>query len=107
MNTEDAIDWTRLEELRDEVGDDDFAEIAALFVTELRDGAGGLAACRGTELSAALHAIRGSALNLGFRAVAEACRAAELAGACDAAGIAALCEKCEVILTTRFPEVAA
>lgn len=61
------IDWDRVATLRNEIGADDFEEVANLFLEEaeevisrLRDGAIGL------RLVDELHALKGSALNLGF-----------------------------------------
>lgn len=69
------ISWDRVDELRDEVGADDFAEIVDLFLVET-DAT--LAELRGTvdpaSAEALMHALKGSALNLGFDAVADLCR---------------------------------
>lgn len=69
------ISWSRIDELRDEVGDDDFAEIVDLFLVE-SDAT--LAELRGARDAAAaealMHSLKGSALNLGFDAVADLCR---------------------------------
>ena len=76
------IDWNRVSELRDEIGQEDFSEVAELFLDEtdaeiaaLRDPAqqGGLAA--------RLHFLKGSALNLGFSDFAGLCQTAEVAAA--------------------------
>jgi HPt (histidine-containing phosphotransfer) domain-containing protein len=73
-----VISTERLDELKSEVGEDDFGEIVALFITEsdgivgqLRDAADAAAA---EEL---LHALKGSALNLGFDTLAALCRQGE------------------------------
>ncbi len=74
------IDQGRIAELRAELGDEDFAEIAALFVLEVEALIEGLAATPpGAELADALHRVRGSALNCGMAALAESCLAAETA----------------------------
>ncbi len=61
------IDWTRVSELRDEIGAEDFGEIVEIFLEEveeeisaLRDGV------ENEALEAKLHFLKGSALNLGF-----------------------------------------
>lgn len=74
------MDWTRLDELRAEVGADALGEVLALFLEEtddmaLRLAGGGNAA----TLADDLHFMKGAALNLGFSGLAEACRAAEAA----------------------------
>jgi HPt (histidine-containing phosphotransfer) domain-containing protein len=72
------IDWSRVEELFEEVGEEDFVEIVALFLSELQesvDSLDGLA--KDQSLCDALHGIKGSASNLGFKAVSELCAAGE------------------------------
>jgi hypothetical protein len=69
-----VIDWDRVNELRSEVGDDDFADVVTIFLEETGDI---LASMSGGQTidsyRANLHLLKGSALNLGF---------AELAGLC-------------------------
>lgn len=76
------IDWNRVENLRAEIGVEDFLEVAAMFldeaeevVTRLRGGVsdGGFA----SGLEAELHFLKGSALNLGFRELAGLCNDGE------------------------------
>lgn len=68
------IAWDRIEELKAELGEDDFAEVAALFLQEAQDTLQGLA----NRASANdLHFLKGLALNLGFTALADLCQAAE------------------------------
>lgn len=68
------IDWCRVEELREEVGDEDFIEIVELFLAEIDESVGQLDGLGpGQDLADALHGIKGSALNLGFNAVATLC----------------------------------
>ncbi len=77
------IDWDRVAELRDEIGAEDFAEVVDLFLTEVEAaivqlfGPDGEAV--GTEEQ--MHFLKGAALNLGFRALAEICRKGEQAAA--------------------------
>jgi HPt (histidine-containing phosphotransfer) domain-containing protein len=72
------IDWIRVRELRDEIGEDDLAEVVDLFLDEADEVAknigNGLAP---EEVEAALHFLKGSALNLGFRKLAELCQIGE------------------------------
>lgn len=72
------IDWKRVAELQEEVGEDAFEEVVSLFLEEVDD----VIARLGTapvpaKLEDDLHFVRGSALNLGFEAFCDACRAAE------------------------------
>ena len=70
------IAWTRVTELRDEIGEADFAEVVALFLDEVGGAVANLPCREGpAEMAAALHFLKGAAMNLGFRALAEMCRA--------------------------------
>ena len=76
------IDWTRVSDFREEVGAEDFDEVAELFLEEVAQA---MANVRPdvlvTTLESELHSIKGSALNLGFQALAEQCRLGEKAAA--------------------------
>ncbi|WP_224816543.1 Hpt domain-containing protein [Hasllibacter sp. MH4015] len=72
-----AIDWDRLNELRSDIGEEDFADVAILFVAELQESLDGLDPA--TANVADFHFVRGSAANLGFTALVEACASAETA----------------------------
>lgn len=69
------IDWTRVAELRDEIGPEDFDEVAELFLLEVEDTLGRLDAAMhdASQMQELLHFLKGSALNLGFRAVSVMC----------------------------------
>ena len=76
------IDWSRVSELRGEVGPDDFHEIVEIFLEEM--------AAELTTLSptsddmsvvAVLHSIKGAALSLGFAQIADLCQMGEQAAA--------------------------
>ena len=72
------IDWTRVARLREELGDEDFAEVADLFLEEVDEVVDRMHAAQGPEqLAADLHFLRGSALNLGFRDLAQLCAEGE------------------------------
>ncbi len=74
------IDWDRVQALRDEVGADDFAEVAGLFLEEVDEALGGLTAgLAPAAVSSALHFLKGSALNLGFAEFARLCQEGERA----------------------------
>ncbi len=68
------INWQRVAELKDEVGEDDFAEVAELFLEEVEDGLASLDPEAGPDdVGASLHNLKGSALNLGFAEFAALC----------------------------------
>lgn len=74
------IDWDRVLELREEVGADDFDEVAELFLEEADEVIARLKSKDGREnLEDDLHFLKGSALNLGFRAMAILCQSGEKA----------------------------
>ncbi|SFD69333.1 Hpt domain-containing protein [Roseivivax sediminis] len=72
------IDWHQVDQLRDEIGPDDFAEVAGVFLREVDRTLAGLDS-RSTELAAALHFLKGSALNLGMSGLARLCAEGEAA----------------------------
>lgn len=70
------IDWTRIAQLRRDIGEDDFDEVIDIFVDEvegiidrLRDAASP------EQIADDLHCLKGSASNLGFTAVSQVCGA--------------------------------
>lgn len=72
------ISTERLDELKSEVGEDDFGEIVALFIAESDGIVGRLREAPGPEAAEELlHALKGSALNLGFETLAALCRQGE------------------------------
>tara|TARA_R110002074_G_scaffold609_16_gene3328 strand:- start:381 stop:713 length:333 start_codon:yes stop_codon:yes gene_type:complete len=76
------IDWTRVKELREEVGAEDFGEVVDLFLEEVNDVTERMKA--GPDLSnleADLHFLKGSALSLGFNDFANLCQDGETASA--------------------------
>jgi len=73
-----VINWSRVEELRDEIGGEDFDEVVDLFLEEVDEEITGLSGSNpDTDLEARLHFLKGSALNLGFQAFSELCRDGE------------------------------
>jgi len=90
----DRIDWARIAQLRSEIGEEDFREVAALFLDEVSETVDRLRAgvpCG--RVAEELHFLKGSALNLGFAALCELCRQGEVsaaAGRADAVDIPAI-----------------
>lgn len=73
------IDWSRVLELREEVGEEDFDEVFELFLEEVEDA---LAPMRddafATEtLEQDLHFLKGSAMSVGFSDFADLCKEGE------------------------------
>lgn len=72
------IAWDRVNELRSEIGAEDFAEVVALFLAETDDVFARISTAAGPAvLEADLHFMKGAALNLGFREVARLCQDGE------------------------------
>lgn len=72
------IEWTRVAELRDEVGEEDFAEVVELFLDEVEGVLDRLRAHPVREsLEGDLHFVKGSALTLGFQTLSDVCLAGE------------------------------
>lgn len=70
------IDWMRVTELRTEIGAEDFTEVVDLFLEEVDAGMAELGSDP-DHLEEQLHALKGSALNLGFSDFAALCQAGE------------------------------
>lgn len=72
------IAWERVKELRAEIGNDDFAEVAVMFLEEADEAVArllpGLSA---KAMEADLHFLKGAALNLGFDALSGLCQEGE------------------------------
>ena len=72
------ISWERVNELRDEVGQDDFLAVVEIFLEEVGEVMERLKASPDpTTLEAELHFLKGSALNLGFAALSQLCQTGE------------------------------
>jgi len=73
------IDLDRLNSLRADIGEEDFADVAFLFVSEIGERLASLRADPGTARADDFHFLRGSAANLGFTGMVDACLDAEAA----------------------------
>jgi len=71
------IDWTRVSELREDFGEEDFAEIATMFLSEVQAKLAEMQAQPSAKPSEDFHFVKGSAANLGFEKLYHACSAAE------------------------------
>ena len=84
----DVIAWDRVNELRSEIGDDDFAEVVAMFLDEADEVIARIANTIGAPaLEADLHFLKGAALNLGFAQFAVFCQEGERRAAGGDAGV--------------------
>jgi len=72
------IQWARVNELRDEIGTDDFDEVVELFLEEVEEAIQELSPdSTPEEMEQHLHFLKGSALNLGFREFSGLCQDGE------------------------------
>jgi len=72
------IDWEQVESLREDLGDG-FDELVEVFLAEVDATTGSLdPAASADQMAAALHFLKGAALNLGFTAFAALCSEGEL-----------------------------
>lgn len=72
------IDRSRIEELRSDIGEDDFAEVLDIFLNEIGEALQTLdPAGPPDRLASDLHSLKGSAQNIGFAEFARLCREAE------------------------------
>ena len=82
------IDWSRVTDLRDEIGNDDFDEVVALFQEEADEVVQNLPACADAKaLESALHFLKGASLNLGFADLAQLCQEGERLSAAGLCGV--------------------
>lgn len=71
------IDWDRVSELREEMGDEEFTPVLELFLDEVEATIMRLHSADPEKFEADLHFLRGSAGNLGFRSLSALCREGE------------------------------
>lgn len=75
------IAWDRVAELREEIGEDSFAEVIEMFVEEAEELSDAIAEAGPDQMEGAMHAMKSTALNLGLSELAEICAVGELAAA--------------------------
>ena len=85
------IDWARVDELKTAIGEEDFAEVAEMFLAEIDEVVERLqAAPNPASYEADLHFVKSSALNLGFVELSALCQAGERRAAAGQAESVAL-----------------
>lgn len=68
------IDWDRVQQLREEIGRDEFAEVVMMFLEEADEVLARMAPnVEGPALRDDCHFLKGAALNLGFKSLAALC----------------------------------
>lgn len=71
------INWDRINELRQEVGEEDLAEVLVLFCEEVEEVLDQLDTVLPDAMPSQLHFLKGSALNIGLTEVGKLCRTEE------------------------------
>lgn len=103
------IHWSRVNELRDEVGAEDFREVVDLFLEEVEEVIDRLRADGSREaLEQDLHFLKGSALSLGFESFSTLCQDGErqsASGAADTVDIDAIINNYEQSKTVFLHEL--
>ena len=98
------INAARIQELKDEVGEDDLIEVIELFCEEVEEVLETLESTEQAQMPAQLHFLKGSALNIGLDAVANLCKEQELrlkadpGAQADIASIRAAYDACKTAL---------
>ncbi len=72
------IDWSRVQVLREELGDGDFGAVVELFLDEIECVAMRLNTGDPERIEGDLHFLKGSAVNLGFTSFASLCQMGEI-----------------------------
>ncbi len=73
------IDWDRIAELQEEVGEEDFADVLEMFFEEVEETLAGLDAADAVGLTNGLHFLKGASLNIGMADMSAQCKAYEIA----------------------------
>lgn len=104
------IDWSRVDELCEEVGPEDFDEVVELFLEEVEEVIARMRSAPDlTQLEQDLHFLKGSALSLGFAAFSDLCQDGERlsaegqAEAVDVAAIVAEYERSKTAFLAELP----
>ncbi len=71
------INWDRINELTEEVGEDDLSEVLLLFCEEVEEVLEKLPSASANEVPAHLHFLKGSAMNIGLESVSQLCKSEE------------------------------
>lgn len=110
----EMIQWTRVNELRDEVGAEDFVEVVELFLEEVEDTIRDLSPeSTANQMEQHLHFLKGSALNLGFQMFSELCQDGERksakgeTGTIDVTAIIKGFEQSRSMFLTQLPQMLA
>lgn len=97
------IDWDRVNELRNEVGAEDFQEVFEMFLEEVEETMGRMVSVPNPAvLEEDMHFLKGSALNLGFKGFSNLCEIGEKAAKTGQTGTISLDEVWEVYAVSKI-----
>ena len=74
------IDWAQIKQLEEDIGEEDFGDVVSLFLAEVDEAVAQLGKNppdTSDKLAPALHFLKGSAYNLGFKAFGDYCSEGE------------------------------
>ena len=71
------LNWSRVNELKNDLGEEDFQEITSLFLEEVEEKLAELSSAEPHEFAGDLHFLKGSAANLGFESFRAMCEQME------------------------------
>lgn len=104
------IDWSRLHDLCTDIGEEEFADLVLVFVTEMGERLTELAASPASTTAEDFHFLRGSAANLGLSDMVTACHAGEAACRAgtmpDIAAVADAFGAAIAAIQAKMPEIA-
>lgn len=97
------IDWTRVSQLVDEIGAEDFGEVVDLFLDEVETAIGILDTAEGNPVvfEEQMHFLKGAALNLGFESLAQLCMKGEKSAAAGRPEVVPATEVRETYMASR------
>ena len=75
------IDWSQIQQLEEDIGAEDFGDVVVLFIEEVDEAVAQLQTIAPTDLAQlapALHFLKGSAYNLGFKSFGDYCSNGEI-----------------------------
>ena len=74
------INWAQVKQLEEDIGAEDFGDVVVMFIEEVDEAIDDLRPAptlEGEAMSSAMHFLKGSAANLGFKAFSDYCAAGE------------------------------
>lgn len=96
------IDWARVDDLRSEIGENDFLEVVAMFLEESDEAVGRLTGPPDLlQVESQLHFLKGAALSLGLTELAALCQAGERSAAIGNPGAVDLAQVAHIYRTSR------